>query len=173
MGIGFGVCAVMTGLVGRIGFGTAVLWWSLILIRGLAGATSAPLHPGAARGVALWATPDTRATANGLVTAGALCGIAVAPRCLGMLIDLFGWPAACVIGGALLIVFALIWQRVAPSHELPSQRHASQNRVPADVSTYRLPYAQDTGVWRLFRNRSLLLLTLSYTALGYQQYVFF
>ena len=71
----------------------------LIAIRGLAGATSVPLHPGAARSVSLWIPLTSRATANGLVTAGALIGIAASYPGFGWLMDRLDWPLAFVVAG--------------------------------------------------------------------------
>src|SRR5262245_23183553 len=77
MGLGVGVCGVLTGALGWVGLSIAAMWVPLLLIRGLAGATSAPLHPGAARAAALWVPLSGRSAANGLITAGALIGIAL------------------------------------------------------------------------------------------------
>ena len=51
MGLGLGFWAALTGTLGWLGLATAELFVPLLLIRGLAGATSVPLHPGAARSV--------------------------------------------------------------------------------------------------------------------------
>ena len=72
MGLGLGFCAMLTGMLGWIGLTIAAMWVPLLLIRGLAGAASVPLHPGAARSVSLWVPLRERSTANGLITAGAL-----------------------------------------------------------------------------------------------------
>ena len=70
MALGLGICSVLTGLVGNLGLTIAALFVPLLLIRGLAGASSITLHPGAARAVSLWMPNRSRSTANGLVTAG-------------------------------------------------------------------------------------------------------
>jgi len=166
MGVGFGIGGILTGLLGWIGLAPAVLWWALLLVRGVAGATSTPLHPAAARGVALWSEPGKRSTANGFVTAGALVGIAVKAAGFGWLIKQFGWPGACIAGGAILLVFALLWQIVAPRDA------AAPQDSPAPASGESTP--QSAGaLWSLVRNRNLLLLTASYSAVGYFQYLFF
>src|SRR5689334_8917431 len=54
MGLGLGVCAAMTGVLGVFGPVIAALYVPLLVIRGLAGASSITLHPGAARAVSLW-----------------------------------------------------------------------------------------------------------------------
>src|SRR5262245_39366901 len=87
MGLGTGFCVVMTGALGWLHWPVAELWLPLIVVRGLAGACSAPLHPGAARSVSLWVPLSSRATANGLVTAGALVGIALSYPGFGWIMD--------------------------------------------------------------------------------------
>src|SRR6266496_3663801 len=53
MGLGLGFCAALTGVLGWAGLAISALFVPLLIIRGLAGATSVPLHPGAARSVSL------------------------------------------------------------------------------------------------------------------------
>src|SRR3954471_8287885 len=48
MGLGLGVCAGMTGVLGVFGLAMAALSLPLLVIRGVAGASSITLHPGAA-----------------------------------------------------------------------------------------------------------------------------
>jgi MFS family permease len=172
MGVGFGVCAMLTGALGWLGLPLISLWVGLIVVRAIAGISSAPLHPGAARGVALWAAPESRATANGLVTAAALVGVSITYPGFGWLMDKFDWPAALVIGGAALFGYALLWQWAAPrdAHRTPVSPAVGSASVVATVEPQHDPGA---GWQRLFGNRSLLFLTASYTALGYLQYVFF
>src|SRR3989442_905899 len=96
MGVGRGFRAALNGTVRWIGLAAAAVFVPLLVIRGLAGATSVPLHPGAARSVSLWLPLRERSTANGLVTAGALVGIAVTYPLFGWLMDRVGWPWAFV-----------------------------------------------------------------------------
>jgi MFS family permease len=147
----------------------------LILIRGIAGASSVPLHPGAARAVSLWAPLRERSTANGLVTAGALVGIALTYPVFGALMDRVGWPAAFAIAGTTLMVFGLLWYVLA-ADDPASHRwsNAAERELAAEGATTP-PRTRATfrEVLALFRNRSLVLVTLSYGALGYVQYMFF
>ena len=162
MGIGFGIGGILTGLLGWIGLAPAALWWGLFVVRSAAGAMSTPLHPGAARGVSLWSSFGTRSTANGLVTAGALVGIALTFPGFGGLINAFGWPGACIAGGGMLCGFTILWSFVAPPrHESPAETNAGE------------PGTQRVGLGSLLKNRSLLLLTASYATVGYFQYLFF
>ncbi len=58
MGLGLGFWVAVTGLLGWTGLAISAMLLPLLVIRGLAGASSAPLHPGAARSVSLWKQCD-------------------------------------------------------------------------------------------------------------------
>ena len=93
MGLGLGFCVALTGMLGWLGLAIAAMLAPLLVIRGIAGATSVPLHPGAARPsrlVAAWRA----STANGLVTAGALVGIVLTYPVFGWLMGEVGWQLA-------------------------------------------------------------------------------
>jgi MFS family permease len=175
MGIGLGLCGALTGVLGVFGLAVAALYVPLLLIRGLAGASSITLHPGAARAVSLWFPLSGRSFANGLVTAGALVGIAVTYPGFGWLTDRLDWPLAFVVSGASLVLMGLVWGVLSAddpaghrwSNDAERDLVAANGRVPPrSTATVR-------DVLALFRNRSLVLLTLSYGAYSYVQYLFF
>jgi MFS family permease len=175
MGVGLGFCAALTGALGWSGLTIPAMFVPLLLIRGVAGASSVPLHPGAARAVSLWAPLGERSTANGLVTAGALVGIALTYPVFGALMDWVGWPSAFVIAGAVLAGFALLWYALsadAPADH-PWANAAERELVAAGGTAPARTRATVLEVLALFRNRSLVLLTFSYGALSYVQYMFF
>ena len=175
MGLGLGFCAALTGTLGWAGLTIPAMLVPLLLIRGVAGAASVPLHPGAARTVSLWTPLRERSTANGLVTAGALVGIALTYPVFGGLMDRVGWPLAFVIAGATLMVFALVWYAMAADDPAGHgwSNDAERELVAEGGSTPARTRATFREVLGLFRNRSLVLLTLSYGALSYLQYMFF
>lgn len=168
--------AVLVALTGGLGFlplGALVLP-ALWLVRGSLGLVSVPLHPGCARSVASWMPPASRATANGLVTAAALVGIASTYYLFGTMMDLLDWPLAFVLCGALTAALGAVWWWYATDGALePNEAAATE---PA-ASTAAFKIASDVEplpAWHsLLGNRSLLLLTASYAALGYFQYLFF
>ena len=175
MGLGLGFWSALTGTLGWTGLALPALLLPLLVIRGLAGATSVPLHPGEARTVSLWLPLRERSTANGLVNAGALVGIALTYPVFGWLMDRVGWPSAFVICGATLMLFAFVWY--ALSADAPSEHRwlnaaerqlASEGGGPPPRARASLRQAL-----RLLGNRSLVLLTFSYGALSYVQYMFF
>jgi sugar phosphate permease len=117
--------------------------------------------------------------ANGLVQSGAGIGIALAFPLFGFLIDLFGWPIAFLYTGNLTALLALAWSLYATDH--PAQ-HSGVNKEelscigidPLGVHATDSSSSQKPSSWLLlFRNRSLVLLTISYAALGYIEYLFF
>ncbi|MBX9583635.1 MAG: MFS transporter [Gemmataceae bacterium] len=175
MGVGLGACGVVTGALGWSGLAVAALWVPLLVVRGLAGAASVPLHPGAARAVSLWLPLRERSTANGLVTAGALVGIALTYPGFGWLMDRVGWPAAFALCGAALALLALAWWALAADAPADHPRvNDAERRLVAEGGT--APARTRSGlrdVLGLFGNRRLVLLTLSYGAVGYVQYMFF
>ncbi|HXD87465.1 MAG TPA: MFS transporter [Urbifossiella sp.] len=161
LGLGLGFWSAATGFLGWSGLSIAAMLVPLLVIRGLAGAASVPLHPAAARAVSLWLPVRERSTANGLITAGAVVGIALCYRAFGFLIERVGWPAAFGICGGVLFLYGLLWYQLSSDAGEYGRGSQSQNDV-------RL-----RDLFGLFRNRSLVLLTLSYGALSYVQYLYF
>ena len=167
-GITMGTFVALTGVLGWITSTPESLWIGLLVIRGLAGACNAPLHPAAAHVVSDVMPVHRRASANGVITAGALIGIACCYPVFGWLMDWLTWQWTFVVGGAMLIAFGLLWSLLV----LPSLPHPR----PATSATEAVPLPDDTKSaqgWPLLRQRNLWLLTLSYAAYGYFQYLFF
>ncbi|HJZ92425.1 MAG TPA: MFS transporter [Gemmataceae bacterium] len=175
MGVGLGFCAALTGVLGVVGLAVAALYVPLLVIRGVAGASSVTLHPGAARAVSLWFPLSGRSFANGLVTAGALVGIAVTYPGFGWLMDRLDWPLAFVVSGAALVLMGLMWSAMAADDPGGHRgaNAAERDLVAAEGHVPPRSAATARDVLALFRNRSLVLLTLSYGAYSYVQYLFF
>lgn len=175
--MGFG-SAVFCGLTGAAGSGALVagglLWYALFAIRSVMGMFTAPIYPAAARMVSHWIPVSQRAWANGLVQAAAAVGIACAFPVFGALIDVVDWQVAFVITGIITAALALAWSVHATN--FPGQhRHVNESeRRFIEEQHLDKPVVPDSTSWFvLLRNRSLLLLTLSYVAVGYFEYLFF
>jgi sugar phosphate permease len=175
MGLGMGLCVVLTGMLGWLGLAVAALLMPLLVIRGMAGAMSMPLHPAAARSVSLWVPLRGRSAANGLVTAGALVGIALTYPGFGWLMDHFDWPLAFVVCGGVLIAFTWVWYVLAADNPAahPQSNAAEQHLASGGLDTPARTTGTVKDLLGMLGNRSLILLTLSYGALGYFQYLFF
>jgi ACS family glucarate transporter-like MFS transporter len=189
MGFGSALFCGLTGLVGFesptavleiLGLQVSLAWLSLMVIRSVMGVFTAPIYPASGRIIMHWIPFRQRAAANGWVMSAALVGIACAPVAFGALIDRFDWPAAFAFSGLITGLLALHWTLYAKNY--PAQ-HSSVNsaelRLIGNEATQE-PLAgksgpsAPTGSWlTLLRNRSLVLLTLSYSAVGYFEYLFY
>ena len=167
-GVTMGVFVMLTGTLGWLTNSAEGLWLSLLVIRGLAGLCSSPLHPGAAHLVSDLMSDRSRATANGMVTAGAVIGIAFSYPAFGWLMDRLNWPLAFVVSGLLLIGYSLMWRGMTTAL-LP----ASASPSPPSKSLTTTNETNPGAGWNLLWQRNLWLLSLSYGAYGYFQYLFF
>jgi len=197
MGFGSAIFGMCTGLAGWF-FGSVWLW--LMIIRFLMGAFTAPIYPASGRAIAHWIPFHQRAWMNGLVMGAALLGIAGAPVLFGILIDRLDWQKAFVVSGIVTGIVALGWWAYAKDyprqHRLvnASERDLIQKRdelslegvrdqppssadfsddIPRRVSHVGVQNRSSSGWLNLLSNRSLLLLTLSYSAVGYFEYLFY
>ena len=153
-----------TGCVGLVFHATTAVWLGLLVVRSMLGVVYAPLHPGSARMVSDQLPPAARAQANGVVNFSACLGIAATQIVMGALIDRFDWQAALLISSGMTLVVAIAW--LIGTREM---RVTRKPRIAAD-----LPRLVDLGaLWRVLRQRSVIGITLSYTAYGYFQYLFF
>jgi MFS family permease len=151
------------------------------------GLCTAPIYPASGQIIARWLPFRQRALANGLVMGAALTGIASTFLGFGALISLCNWPGAFVITGTITAILALFWTLYARNNP---RDHPAVN--PAEIQLIQpvdLPAPAATAiqagappvsktpagpVWlMLLTNRSLVLLTLSYAAIGYFEYLFY
>jgi ACS family D-galactonate transporter-like MFS transporter len=177
MGAGAAVFVSLTGVVGMF-VPAGGLLAGLFLVRAMTGIANSPIHPGAARVVSFWIPPRLQSWANGLVTGAALLGIAATYPVFGALIDRFGWPTAFVFSGAATAVMALAWTLYA--RDRPALHPGTNEAERALIQAGRAPDPEvkpapaAAGRWTdLLRNRSLMMLTVSYAAVGYVEYLFY
>jgi len=169
LGLTMGTFVALTGTLGWLTSTPAQLWLGLIVIRSISGLWNAPLHPGAAHVVSDVMKGPGRATANGMVTAGALIGIACCYPIFGMLIDRLTWPWAFAVSGATLVGYGAVWHLFV-SRLLPN-RAGTAPEAPSSPRFTELPKPSMVD-WTLFRHGNLWLIALSYAAFGYFQYLF-
>lgn len=159
----FGLAAgsVATGIAGVLVAGAPIIA-TLLLVRGVMGFFSAPLHPSTARTVGNWVTIERRTGANGLILSAAMVGTALTYYLFGTLIDRVAWPWAFIVLGTVTAVAGAVW--LGLGGDTPSRR-----RAPTVVRT-----EPDGGSWtHLLHNRSLMLVTVAYFAVDYFEYLFF
>jgi ACS family glucarate transporter-like MFS transporter len=177
IGMGFG-SALFGALTGSaVLFGAGLLVPALLVIRGLMGLFSAPIYPASGRVVSRWFPYPQRALANGLVTGAAMVGNACTFVGFGALIDRVDWPLAFVITGGITALLALLWTVHSADRPVqhPSVNAAERRLIEQDEPAWSF---EQTGLapkrgWHvLLTNRSLVLLTVSYAAVNYFEYLF-
>jgi ACS family D-galactonate transporter-like MFS transporter len=173
LGLSMGIFVILTGCLGWFTSDTNQVWLGLMVIRGLAGACSAPLHPGAAHVVAELMPRSGRATANGMITAGAVIGIACSFPVFGWLMDTITWQWAFVVSGVALFIYGLFWRSAAAPVFVTEAVSAPIQNDPSFVPEKLVPESKGRTVLALLAEPSLWLTTLSYAAYGYFQYLFF
>lgn len=137
----------------------------LLAIRSLMGVVSAPLHPGSATAVGQYLPATQRSKANGFITGAALLGVAATYPVFGLLIDALDWPAAFLVMSAVTAVFGVLWSVYGPRR--------SVGIISRESAVEHGPGNSPVPVAAWARHRNLALLTLSYGAIGYFQYLFF
>ena len=177
LAMGFG-SALFGGLTGGLGYGliaTSQLLVGLVVVRGLMGLFTTPLHPACARAISDAMPPEQASWANGLVTFAAVLGMASAYPLFGALMDWLDWPGAFLVAAAALVGLTGLWGILGRDHRASP---LSANRTPTAgpgggaAPDSRAVLAED-GLSSPLLSRSLLLLALSYSAVGYFQYLFF
>jgi MFS family permease len=185
MGIGSGLFGVLTGSVGVLAQSAGQVLFLFLIVRTTMGVFTAPIYPASTRIVSYWIPFHQRAMVNGLIMAAALVGIASSFQIFGFLLDNFRWPMAFAITGSFTVALACLWTWYGKNHPgqhrhvNPAEEQWIQGKEPLPIesgftakspSELRIPPRGQTPLWR---NRSLILLTLSYAAVGYFEYLFY
>ncbi|HMF18768.1 MAG TPA: MFS transporter, partial [Gemmataceae bacterium] len=184
MGIGSGLFGILTGSVSVLAQSAGQLLLLFFIVRMTMGVFTAPIYPASTRIVSYWIPFHQRAMVNGLIMAAALVGIGCSFHIFGLLLDKFGWPMAFTITGGFTVALAGVWTwygRDHPGqhrHVNPAEERLIQNEpLPIETRFTTKPPADRDIALRpripLWRNRSLILLTLSYAAVGYFEYLFY
>jgi sugar phosphate permease len=185
MGLGTAFFCAFTGAIGWGFIAASQVWFSLMVIRSLMGLFTTPLHPASARAASNWFPEPQRALANGLITGAALLAYALVHPLFGALIDRVDWPVAFLITGSITALLACVWFAYAKDFPWQHRSVTASETVADSVNSFDhqlgerpAPVVENTGppavtFGRLLRDRNLILLTLSYGAVGYFQYLFF
>jgi len=179
MGFGTALFCAITGAVGSGFVGAGQVWLILLVVRSLMGLFTTPLHPGCARAASNWFPKHQRVLANGLITGAALLAYAVVHPVFGALIDLVDWQKAFFVAGACTALLTLLWAVFAT--DFPWEREKSDSARPPkhNATGHTQPgpataaISNEGSFGAMLRNRNIILLTLSYAAVGYFQYLFF
>jgi len=174
MGLGSALFTGLTAVAGHPGLGTYFgIIPSFFLIRLGMGAFTAPLYPSCGRVNANWFSAEQRAQVWGVVAAGAGVGGAVSPFLFAWMMDRHGWRVSFWLAAATTALLGILWSWYAHDHP-PGHRGTQHHDFKQARSRVPRKLAHDGGTrWReLLSNRSLMLLTLGYSAVGYFEYIF-
>jgi sugar phosphate permease len=170
-GLGTAVLVAATGACGCLADSSLALA-ALLLVRFSMGVLTAPLFPAAGRIAHAWIPFGSRAWANGLVLGATTIGVAAAPVVFGYLSDLVSWQGACVFMGVLTALLTCVWALYGRNSPEESVGVNAAKQKP----TVMVPEGDSAGVGdfvRLLTNPALLLLTVTYAAVGYYEYTLF
>ncbi len=162
-GLGAALFTGLTAVCGPQGLGAYVGVIPAFLIMRLAfGICASPLYPSTGRIASAWIPPSGQARVQAIIMSGAAVGSAVAPVLFSRLIGAYGWRGAFWIAAALTAILILIWHSWV------------RDRPPGQPAPAHTGASQSAGSWRpLLGDRHLLLLTGSYFALNYFEYIFY
>tara|TARA_B100000315_G_C14579873_1_gene589903 strand:+ start:1636 stop:2931 length:1296 start_codon:yes stop_codon:yes gene_type:complete len=149
---------------------------SLMLIRFLIGIGEAAALPNFARTIANWFGPDERGFGMGISIGGIGVGAAITPPLTAWLMLTYNWQTPFYIAGIAGIFIGIIWYMLATDHP---EQHPRVNQEELTIIKKRA-YSNTAKLhtiplipWRAFAlNRSVWLITISYTCLGYVAYVY-
>jgi MFS transporter, ACS family, D-galactonate transporter len=160
-GFGSAVFVALTGCVGMAFHDAWGVWLGLLVVRSLMGITNAPLHPAAAAMIYQHVPHGSKSRANGSVTFAACLGIAATFYVLGTLMDRLDWPPAFLVCSVLTLAITCVWWLGTRQGGAHSTVH--EQRIKPSLA----------DVLSVLRQPGLICITLSYSALGFFQYLFF
>lgn len=161
--LGVAFFTALTAFCGPNGLGALLgVVPAFVLVRLAFGAFASPLYPSTGRIAAAWIPPSAQARVQAIIMSGAAVGSAVAPSLGAYIMSKYGWRAGFWFAAAATTVLIAIW--FVWVHDRPVGAPVPERRTAARA----------TGSWRiLLGDRNLLLLTGSYFALNYFEYIFY
>jgi sugar phosphate permease len=190
IGFGSALCAGLTGVWGNWMLAAGGSLVAIMIARGLMGIFSAPIYPASGRMLIHWLPARHRAMAMGMIVGSAPVAIASTFVLFGKLIEWVDWPASFVVAGLLTAAVALVWTVYAKNSP---QEHRGVNAAEWELIKEGLPAhkpfttavstepefvahqpPEKRPLWlRVLTSRSLILMALSYAAVGYFEYMLF
>lgn len=168
----WGITTVLTGLLPGILLGGTWAFASLLVIRFVLGAGEAATYPVSALAVARWSPGSERAMAFAIVVAGLSLGSTVTPPLISWLMVRVGWRESFYLVSAAAFLIALVWWRYGSDDPTTHPRVNDAERAMITGSREGVPRFDIHSWRRVFRDRNVALLSLSYFFNGYIFYIF-
>ena len=168
----WGVFTALTAVVSPAASNPLLL---LFLVRLLLGVGESVVYPAANQFVARWVPVQERGKANGWIFAGVGAGAGLSPPLLTAIIESYGWRAAFWFCAVLGCVAGLVWYVAARDRPEDHPRVASDELAYIQSSIVSAaPTSRPAIPWRrIFTNRDVWALTISYFTFGYVVWIFF
>jgi sugar phosphate permease len=171
--LGFGACAaaLVVPLAPLVLVG-GPLFTTLLLGRAMLGALQAPVFPVTNGIFEAWFPPRQWPLVQGLASMCLGIGLAIVAPLVAGLMESFGWRHALIWTNVPMLVLTVLW--VWYGRNTPAEHPAMTAEELAEIGTYMnenppQPFSWQR-VWRLCRNRDLLVLTGSYLCNNYVFY---
>lgn len=163
---------IATPLAPYVVHGTA-LFAVLFATQLVLGIAHAPFMPVCAGTMEAWLPPGRWALAQGLHTLGCQVGAAIAPPVLVLLTAAFGWQQALLVASLPPLLLIGVWAWYGRDTPREHRSVSRQELVELAATPVELPDGRVSfeRVRRILANRSILLLTLSYTSMNYVFYL--
>jgi len=164
---GSAVFGSLCGVTGWLALGPLAWWW-IALARAGMGVTSAPIYPSTSRTVASWFPPGNQSFANGMVIAAAPLGMAASFKLMSFMSEStpLGWQGAFLVLGLGTAGVTGLWALFGRARSPGAPVRGPSAEAPATPRT--------SNPWsRVARHRGILALTLSYSTVGYFEYLLF
>lgn len=148
---------------------------ALILVRFGLGVGESVIYPAANQFVARWIPVQERGKANGWIFAGVGAGAGLTPPILNAIIESYGWRASFWFCAVVGCIAGLLWYVAARDRpeEHPRVADAELEQIRAGIDA-GAPTARPPIPWRrIFANRDVWALTISYFTFGYVVWIFF
>jgi ACS family glucarate transporter-like MFS transporter len=173
----FGVLwwGVFTALTAVVSPGASHALTLLILVRLGLGIGESVVYPAANQFVARWVPVQERGKANGWIFAGVGAGAGLTPPLLNAIIESYGWRASFWFCAVVGCIAGLVWYLAARDRpeDHPRVSNAELAHIRAGIDSSR-PATRPPIPWRrIFSNRVVWALTLSYFTFGYVVWIFF
>jgi ACS family glucarate transporter-like MFS transporter len=168
----WGVFTALTAVVAPSG---AHALTALMLVRLGLGIGESVVYPAANQFIARWIPVQERGKANGWIFAGVGAGAGLTPPLLNAIIESYGWRASFWFCAVVGCIAGLVWYIAArdrpEDHPRVSEAELAHIHAGRDFSA---PGARPPIPWRrIFSNREVWALTLSYFTFGYVVWIFF
>ncbi len=165
----WGVCTVLTGLVGR---GNSHAWVgpfaSLWVVRFVLGLAQAATYPVGARVVYNWIAPSKRGFANSLMFTGTSLGAAAASPLMSWLMVHVSWSRSFWIISIPAFLLGAVWLLWAA--DFPAE--TAVDRRGRDDEPNRSEAREWSALKTILSSRRVVLLCLSYVSEGYVLFIF-